>query len=98
MKEAANSLLKVLEEPPEFATIFLLAENAGRVATDYPLSQHDAAIAKPYHSGNRRVSDETSPRLETAAAGLGRKAYPKAPSAAQERSTWTPTQPPASMH
>ena len=29
MKEAANSLLKVLEEPPEFATLFLLAENAG---------------------------------------------------------------------
>src|SRR5205814_13150 len=28
MKEAANALLKVLEEPPEFATIFLLAENA----------------------------------------------------------------------
>ncbi len=27
MKEAANSLLKVLEEPPEFATIFLLTEN-----------------------------------------------------------------------
>ena len=23
MKEAANSLLKILEEPPEFATIFL---------------------------------------------------------------------------
>ena len=29
MKEAANSLLKVLEEPPSFATIFLLAENPG---------------------------------------------------------------------
>ena len=29
MKEAANSLLKILEEPPEFATIFLLARNAG---------------------------------------------------------------------
>jgi DNA polymerase-3 subunit delta' len=29
MKEAANSLLKVLEEPPEFATIFLLTENPG---------------------------------------------------------------------
>ncbi len=29
MKEAANSLLKVLEEPPEFATLFLLAENPG---------------------------------------------------------------------
>ena len=27
MKEAANSLLKVLEEPPEYAHIFLLAEN-----------------------------------------------------------------------
>jgi DNA polymerase III subunit delta' len=31
MKEAANSLLKVLEEPPEFATIFLLTENPGEL-------------------------------------------------------------------
>jgi DNA polymerase III subunit delta' len=30
-KEAANSLLKVLEEPPEFATILLLAENPGEL-------------------------------------------------------------------
>ena len=29
MKEAANSLLKLLEEPPEFATIFLLTEIPG---------------------------------------------------------------------
>ncbi len=29
MKEAANSLLKVLEEPPEFATIFLMTTNPG---------------------------------------------------------------------
>ena len=29
MKEAANSLLKILEEPPGFATVFLLAENPG---------------------------------------------------------------------
>ncbi len=28
MKEAANALLKALEEPPEFSTMFLLAENA----------------------------------------------------------------------
>jgi DNA polymerase-3 subunit delta' len=31
MKEAANSLLKVLEEPPEFATLFLLANQAGEL-------------------------------------------------------------------
>jgi len=31
MKEAANSLLKVLEEPPEFATLFLLTENSGEL-------------------------------------------------------------------
>ncbi|HET7205995.1 MAG TPA: DNA polymerase III subunit delta' [Terriglobales bacterium] len=31
MKEAANSLLKVLEEPPDFATIFLLTENPGQL-------------------------------------------------------------------
>jgi DNA polymerase III subunit delta' len=29
MKEAANSLLKILEEPPEYATIFLLTTNPG---------------------------------------------------------------------
>ena len=31
MKEAANSLLKVLEEPPEFATLILLTENPGQL-------------------------------------------------------------------
>ena len=31
MKEAANSLLKVLEEPPAYATIILLAENPGEL-------------------------------------------------------------------
>src|ERR1700682_1064973 len=31
MKEAANALLKVLEEPPEFAHIFLLAKNPGEL-------------------------------------------------------------------
>jgi DNA polymerase III subunit delta' len=31
MKEAANALLKVLEEPPDFANIFLLAKNPGEL-------------------------------------------------------------------
>jgi DNA polymerase III subunit delta' len=31
MKEAANSLLKILEEPPAYAHIFLLAENTGEL-------------------------------------------------------------------
>ncbi len=31
MKEAANALLKVLEEPPEFAHLFLLAKNPGEL-------------------------------------------------------------------
>src|SRR3954471_14772728 len=31
MKEAANSLLKVLEEPPDFATLILLTTNAGEL-------------------------------------------------------------------
>lgn len=31
MKEAANALLKVLEEPPDYATIFLLARNPGEL-------------------------------------------------------------------
>jgi len=31
MKEAANALLKILEEPPDYATIFLLTENPGEL-------------------------------------------------------------------
>jgi DNA polymerase III subunit delta' len=31
MKEAANALLKILEEPPDFATIILLTANAGEL-------------------------------------------------------------------
>jgi DNA polymerase III subunit delta' len=33
MKEAANSLLKILEEPPDFATLFLLTPNPGELLT-----------------------------------------------------------------
>jgi DNA polymerase III subunit delta' len=57
MKEAANSLLKVLEEPPEHASIILLAENPGDLLPTIrsraaivrlgalPLEQIDAVLA-----------------------------------------------------
>ncbi len=47
MKEAANSLLKVLEEPPEFATIFLLAENAGELLPTIRSRSMTAPVAQP---------------------------------------------------
>ncbi len=43
MKEAANSLLKVLEEPPDHATIVLLAENIGELL---PTIRSRAQIAR----------------------------------------------------
>jgi len=43
MKEAANSLLKVLEEPPAHASIFLLAENTGELL---PTIRSRAAIVR----------------------------------------------------
>src|SRR6202790_574305 len=58
MKEAANSLLKVLEEPPDFATIFLLSENPGELLptirsrsmvfslSAVPVAEVDAYLAK----------------------------------------------------
>src|ERR1700720_4589447 len=60
MKEAANSLLKVLEEPPQFATIFLLSENAGELlptirsrAMVFPLSALSVAEADKYLATHR---------------------------------------------
>lgn len=43
MKEAANSLLKVLEEPPAHASVFLLAENPGDLL---PTIRSRAAIVR----------------------------------------------------
>jgi DNA polymerase-3 subunit delta' len=43
MKEAANSLLKILEEPPPHATIILLAENPGELL---PTIRSRAAIVR----------------------------------------------------
>ena len=47
MKEAANSLLKVLEEPPAYVHILLLAENLGRAVADdsFPLCRRSSGRA-----------------------------------------------------
>ena len=59
MKEAANSLLKVLEEPPEFATIFLLAENAGQLLpTIRSRAMTFTLSALPPHQIERYLSTE----------------------------------------
>ena len=69
MKEAANSLLKVLEEPPEFATIFLLTENPGELLPTirsrsmvFPLGalsadeiERDLAVAHPEWKAAQRT-------------------------------------------
>ncbi|MGE5205441.1 MAG: ATP-binding protein [Chlamydiota bacterium] len=69
MKEAANSLLKVLEEPPEFATLFLLTENPGQLlptirsrcislglaALPAEEIEHDLATQRPQWSPKQRA-------------------------------------------
>jgi DNA polymerase-3 subunit delta' len=83
MKEAANSLLKVLEEPPEFATIFLLTENAGEllptirsrsmIVTLAALSteeiEHDLARHRPEWTAKQR---QLAARLSNGAVGAAR--------------------------
>ncbi len=69
MKEAANSLLKILEEPPEFATLFLLTNNPGELLptirsrcitvrlAPLPVSELEAYLAKnrPQWNAKTRV-------------------------------------------
>src|SRR5947208_1286711 len=43
MKEAANSLLKLLEEPPDYAHLILLAENTGELL---PTIRSRCAVAR----------------------------------------------------
>jgi DNA polymerase-3 subunit delta' len=83
MKEAANSLLKVLEEPPEFATIFLLTENPGEllptirsrsmVVTLGALSaesiEEDLATSRPEWTAKQRA---LAARLSNGAIGAAR--------------------------
>lgn len=83
MKEAANALLKVLEEPPEFATIFLLARNPGELLptirsrcvsftlSALPLAEIEAYVAKHRPEWNARQR-QLAARLSSGAVGRAR--------------------------
>jgi DNA polymerase-3 subunit delta' len=81
IKEAANSLLKVLEEPPEFATIFLLTDNAGELLpTIRSRSAMYTLSALP--CGDRRTPGKNAAELEcktacTGGASRGRRSGPR---------------------
>jgi DNA polymerase-3 subunit delta' len=74
MKEAANALLKVLEEPPDFAAIFLLARNPGELlptirsrCISFTLSALPAAEIEKYLAEHR---PEWNPRQRQLVAKL----------------------------
>lgn len=83
MKEAANALLKVLEEPPDFATIFLLARNPGELLptirsrcvsftlSALPLQEIEAYLAKHRPEWNARQR-QLAARLSAGAVGRAR--------------------------
>lgn len=83
MKEAANALLKVLEEPPDFATIFLLVRNAGELLPTIrsrcvnftlnalPLKEVEEYLAKHRPEWNARQR-QLAARLSAGALGRAR--------------------------
>jgi DNA polymerase-3 subunit delta' len=83
MKEAANALLKVLEEPPDFATIILLVRNAGELLptirsrcvsftlSALPLGEVEHYLAKHRPDWNARQR-QLAARLSAGALGRAR--------------------------
>ena len=71
MKEAANSLLKVLEEPPEFASIFLLTENAGELLPTIRSRSMTFNLGALPFAELRKQAGSASSRLGCAAARVG---------------------------
>jgi DNA polymerase-3 subunit delta' len=83
MKEAANALLKVLEEPPEFANIFLLARNPGELLptirsrsvtftlSALPVAEIESYLAKDRPEWNARQR-QLAARLSGGAVGRAR--------------------------
>lgn len=84
MKEAANALLKVLEEPPEYANIFLLARHPGELlatirsrCVTFSLPPLPLAEIEEYLAGNR---SEWPPKQRQLAARLSGGAIGRAKS------------------
>ena len=79
MKEAANSLLKILEEPPGFATIFLLTENAGELLPpSAPVRQTSRSARYARQSWkpvSRQLRSDWNPRQRALVARLSEGAH-----------------------
>ena len=75
MKEAANSLLKVLEEPPDFATIFLLAENSGGLLSTEEIEQYLAKHRPDWKPAQRALVARLSEGAVGRARGFDLAAY-----------------------
>ncbi len=97
MKEAANSLLKVLEEPPEFATIFLLSENPGELlATIRSRSMTFALGAVPVEEVESYLATH-HPEWKPRSSARWWRDFAKARWAGLAPSTWMPISRPAPM-
>jgi DNA polymerase-3 subunit delta' len=70
MKEAANSLLKILEEPPEFATIFLLTDNPNALLPTIRSRCMHLRLAPLSASEVERYLAEVRPELKARERGL----------------------------
>ena len=94
MKEAANSLLKVLEEPPDTVLILILAENPGELLPPSAPAAPPSASARFPWKRSKPCSPPAVPKFPPSSARsspASRREQPAAPSP----STWKPTPPPA---
>ncbi len=76
MKEAANSLLKILEEPPAYAHIFLLAENPGELLPTIRSRAEYLSARRASAGTDRGGSCRATQRLEAKPARAGGTAGP----------------------
>ncbi len=85
-EEAADALLKDLEEPPPYAVIVLVAEELGPLPADDPLPLSARSVPPAVGAGRSRVDRGAGARAQrggSARAGpcVGRTARPRAPAA-----------------